>query len=222
MHCSDDSNTRTITLLVNNKEIEVKAGTNLLKACLDHDIYVPNLCYIEGMKHPPVSCRLCFVEIEGRESPVPACTIEVNSKMVVTTDTPMVRRLQKSALKLLLSVHRVDCKNCPANKKCALQNMASLLKVGLKSKTLDLFLRETEAEQSHHFIRYHPNRCVLCGRCVYVCRHHHERTILTFARRGFDTVISFFDMESDGSSCDYCRACIDVCPVAALIPKSPG
>jgi len=211
-----------IRLLVNTKHIEVEAGTNLLKACLDHDIYVPNLCYLEGMKHPPASCRLCFVEIEGRERPVPACSVRVNSAMVVTTDTPGVRRLQKSALQLLLSVHQVDCKNCPANKKCALQDMARYLKVGLKSKGLDLFLNEMEMEQSHQFITHEPNRCVLCGRCVYACRHQQARTLLTFAGRGFDTRISFFETEAGAPLCENCQVCIDVCPVAALMPKPPA
>ena len=210
-----------ITLLIDNKKIEVEAGTNLLKACLDHDIYVPNLCYIEGMKHPPVSCRLCFVEIEGCEKPVPACSVEVNSKMVVTTDTHRVRRLQKSALRLLLSVHHVDCKNCPANRKCELQKMARFLKVGLKSKGLDLFLKEVEVEPNHHLIAYDPNRCVLCGKCVYVCSQQHVQMHLTFAKRGLDTRISFFETESDAPSCEVCRACIDICPVSALIIKPP-
>jgi len=113
-----------VTLLVDNIKLAVEEGTNLLKACLDNNIYIPNLCYVEGMTPPAASCRLCFVEIKGEEHPVTACTVKVNREMVVTTDTPRVRQLQKTALQLLLSVHHVDCRNCPANKKCALQDMA--------------------------------------------------------------------------------------------------
>ena len=54
-----------ITLRIDDQKIEVAEGTNLLNACLANGIYIPNLCYIEGIEHPPVSCRLCFVEIEG-------------------------------------------------------------------------------------------------------------------------------------------------------------
>ncbi len=209
-----------IRLLINNQKIEVKAGTNLLKACLDHDIYIPNLCYIDGMKHPPVSCRLCFVEIEGWERPVAACSIEVTGEMTVYTDTPRVRHLQRSALQLLLSVHRVDCRNCPANRKCVLQDMARFLKTGLKPSGLDRFLKEMEVEDNHPFIVYHPNRCVLCGRCVYACRRENGQALITFAGRGFDTRISFFEMESGTPACNNCRVCIDACPVAALTAKS--
>lgn len=211
----------TITLQIDNKKINVAEGSNLLEACLQNDIYIPNLCYLEGMDHPPASCRLCFVEIEGEIHPTPSCAVRVCNAMIVRTDTPHVRRLQKSALQLLLSVHKVDCKNCPANRKCALQDMAKFLKTALKVKHLDLFIKDIEIDQHHPFLDYYPNRCVLCGRCVYVCRHQQNRMELTFAQRGFDTVIGFFgNPQAMPTSCDACRACVAVCPVAALLPKT--
>jgi NADH dehydrogenase/NADH:ubiquinone oxidoreductase subunit G len=210
-----------ITLRIDGQEIEVVEGTNLLHACLANGIYIPNLCYIEGMEHPPVSCRLCFVEIEGTETPVPSCSVPVDEEMVVHTDTPHVRQLQKTALQLLLSVHDVDCKNCPANRKCALQEMAKFLKIALKSKGLDRLLKETRVDERHPFIDYYPNRCVLCGKCVYVCRQQQNQAGLTFAKRGINTVISFYDRpQTEPPPCDACQACTNVCPVAALLPKS--
>jgi len=210
-----------ITLRIDEQEIEVAEGTNLLEACLVNGIYIPNLCYIEGMEHPPVSCRLCFVEIEGTDNPVSSCSVWVGEELVVHTDTPRVRQLQKTALQLLLSVHDVDCKNCPANRNCALQDMAKFLKVALKSKGLDRLLKETRIDERHPFFDYYPNRCVLCGKCVYVCRHQQNRAGLTFAKRGIDTVVSFYDRpQTEPPPCDSCQACLEVCPVAALLPKS--
>jgi bidirectional [NiFe] hydrogenase diaphorase subunit len=90
--------------------------------------------------------------------------------MVVRTDTPAVRRLQKTGLRLLLSVHVVDCKSCPANKNCELQNLAKFLKVGLKPKTLKRYFKQPEADDTHPYLSYYPNRCVLCRKCLQVCR----------------------------------------------------
>ena len=210
-----------ITLSIDGNKIEAARGANLLKVCLDNDIYIPNLCYLEGMERPPASCRLCFVEIEGEDNLAPACSTVITEEMVVRTDSERVRQLQKSALQLLLSVHDVDCKNCPANRKCALQDIAKFVKIALKTKRLNQVLKENEIDQRHPFLDYYPNRCVLCGRCVFVCRQNHSHTELTFANRGFDTVIRFYGRaQSKALSCDTCQACATVCPVAALLPKT--
>jgi bidirectional [NiFe] hydrogenase diaphorase subunit len=97
-----------LKLRVDDQEIKTKEGKTVLQACLDNQIYIPNLCYLEDMESPSASCRMCFVEIEGMPQPVPSCTVQVNEDMVVKTDTPVVRQLQRTALRLLLSVHDVD------------------------------------------------------------------------------------------------------------------
>jgi predicted molibdopterin-dependent oxidoreductase YjgC len=143
--------------------------------------------------------------------------------MVVKTDTPVVRQLQRTALRLLLSVHDVDCKNCHANKKCELQNIAKFLKVSLKPKRLERYLKETQIDETHPFLIHYPNRCVLCGKCVHICREKHDQSVLTFAKRGFDTVISTYSSTDASSlSCGECDSCVKACPVGALALKESG
>ncbi|MBW1798210.1 MAG: (2Fe-2S)-binding protein [Deltaproteobacteria bacterium] len=214
------TNNKTVKLLVDNKEIEVEEGTTLLKACLENGTYIPNLCHLESMDSPPASCRLCFVDIKGEDRPVTSCTVKVQDGMVVKTDTPSVRRLQGAAFKLLMSVHDVDCAHCPANKKCELQRIAKFLKIGLKPKRLEPILKEAAIEEDHPFLNYYPNRCVLCGKCLFVCQKKHGKPFLTFAKRGFDTEISSYG-EKDLSSlpCEKCIACVEICPVGAITLK---
>ena len=211
-----------VEFLVDNREIQAEEGAILLQACLDNGIYIPNLCYIKGLESASASCRMCFVEIEGEDKPVTSCTIKVRSGMIVKTSTPSVRRLQRTGLQLLLSVHEVDCGRCPANKKCELQHIAKVLKVGLKPKRLERFLKETQREVNHPFLEHFPNRCILCGKCVHVCREKNGRPVLTFAKRGFHTMISFYGEEDRARlACKECVACTEICPVSALTLKEP-
>ncbi len=210
-----------VTIEVDQKRIETEAGTPLLKACLDNGHFIPNLCYLEESESPAACCRLCFVEIEGNDQPVASCCVTVRDGMAVRTDTPSVRQLQVTAFRLLLSVHDVDCKNCPANRQCILQNIAVFLKVGLTPKPFPRRLKEPAIDTVHPCLDYYPNRCVLCGRCVDVCRRSGNRSELTFTKRGFGTVIGFFGRSGDvRQACGQCRACIESCPVSALTPKS--
>ncbi|MBW1900816.1 MAG: (2Fe-2S)-binding protein [Deltaproteobacteria bacterium] len=209
-----------VKLLVDNIEIETEAGTTLLQACLENDIYIPNLCFLERMVHPPASCRMCFVEIEGESGPVTSCTVKVKDGMVVKTDTDAVRRLQRTAFQFLMSVHDVDCGNCPANKRCELQRTAKLLKVGLKPGKLERYLKAVEEDLEHPFLAYHPNRCVLCGKCIFVCKEKHGQPVMTFAKRGLDMIISFYGEENVSAlPCEKCCACVEICPVAAITLK---
>lgn len=209
-----------IRINIDNEEIEAKDGDILLDVCLQNDIYIPNLCYLKEMDTARASCRLCFVEIEGEKKPVTSCTVKVKDGMVVHTNTPDVRRLQKTAFELLLSVHNIDCRNCPANKKCELQRIAKFLHVPLKQKRIELIEREIKTEEDHPCLKYDPLKCVLCSKCLFVCEKEHGRLYLSFAKRGLDTMINFYgEKDPDKIPCCNCFLCVDICPVGALTKK---
>lgn len=212
-----------VALTVDDRTIAAPAGSSVLLACLAAGITIPHLCWLEtdSPADAPAACRLCFVEIDGFREPVTACTVTVESGMTVRTGTEAVRKLQKTAFKLLLSVHRVDCKHCPANKACALQDMAKFLGVGLGCKPFERVLKEPEVDTRHPVLDYYPNRCVLCGICVRICRDRHESSLLNFAGRGFDTVVGYFDTDPDAAGdCASCQACITACPTGALVERT--
>ena len=210
-----------VEIYVNEQPIQVPEGTSLLSACLANGYYIPNLCYLKTLDRQSASCRMCFVEIEGRDQPVAACTETVTQSLVVKTDTDTVRRLQKSALQLLLSVHRVECKDCPANRNCGLQTIAKFLNVGLKQKNFSSTFKQPDVDSRHPCMDYYPNRCILCGKCVRVCRQQHGVALLSFAQRGFNTVISVYPHDHQAKmQCHGCLHCVEVCPVGALLPKS--
>lgn len=208
-----------VTLTIDGIRVRAPRGEGLLWAALDKGIYIPNLCAIREADLPFGACRLCFVEIEGRGSLVTACSEPVEEGMVVHTRTPRVDRLRRTAFELLLSHHHLDCSNCLKNKNCELQRIASRLGFRLKLQRFRPIPRSLPIDSSHPLFIYDPNKCVLCGKCVWVCQEHGIGAI-DFAFRGIDTQVSTFNnVPLIDSKCDSCLQCVDVCPVGALVRK---
>jgi bidirectional [NiFe] hydrogenase diaphorase subunit len=209
-----------ITLSIDSREVRAKEGQKLLWAALDHGVYIPNLCAMREADLPFGGCRLCLVEIEGRRSPVAACSQQVEDGMVVRTDTPQVKRLRRTAFELLLSHHHLDCAHCPKNKKCELQRIATHQGFKLKLERLRRIPRDLPVDSSHPLFTYDPNKCVICGKCVWVCQRHGVGAI-DFAYRGLDTRVSTFDnMPMVDAKCDSCLECVMVCPAGALTERN--
>lgn len=210
-----------VALLIDGIQVKAKEGEKLLWAALDNGFYIPNLCSIRQSDSPLASCRLCFVEIEGRDAPVTACTETVKDGMVVHLNTSRVNRLRNTAFELLLSNHKLDCGHCAKNKNCELQNIASRLGLKLKLTRFRQLPQDLAVDSSHPLFIYDPNKCVLCGKCVWVC-HEQGTGILDFAFKGIDTRVSTIgDVPLAEAGCNSCLACIAVCPVGALVAK-PG
>ena len=208
------------TIIIDGTEIKAKDGESLLWTALDNGFYIPNLCALRGFTPSTASCRLCFVEIEGKPAPVTSCTEQIKDGMVVHLNTVEVKRIRNTAFRLLLSNHAIDCSHCDKNRNCELQNIASNLGLKLKHDKLRKIPRDYPVDSSHALFYYDPNKCVLCGRCIRVC-HENGTGILEFAFRGISTIVSTFNgIPLAEANCDSCLECVKVCPVGSLVAKS--
>ncbi|MGD0918970.1 MAG: 2Fe-2S iron-sulfur cluster-binding protein, partial [Thermodesulfobacteriota bacterium] len=174
-----------IHISIDKKEIECNEGETLLWVALDNGIYIPNLCAMKEMAQPYGACRLCYVEVEEKDWPVTACTTKVKEGMVVHTKGTKALRLARTAFELILSNHPVDCAHCFKSSSCKLPKIAKHLKVKLNTKRFKKFLRDLPIDETSPVFIYDPNKCVLCGKCVWLCQEKLDTSAIGFAYRGF-------------------------------------
>lgn len=206
--------------MIDDKQVKATEGQTILWAALDNGIYIPNLCSIRDTAEPFAGCRLCFVEVEGEGEPVTACTLPVKEGMVVHTRGRIALRLARTSAELLLTSHPVDCAHCLKRGSCELHKIAKHLGIKLKTKRFRKFERRLPIDESSSVFVYDPNRCVLCGKCVWVCRERAGIGAIGFTRRGFKRMVSTFeDRPIAESGCQECAECVSVCPVGALTLK---
>jgi bidirectional [NiFe] hydrogenase diaphorase subunit len=210
---------KLVTLTIDGNEVKAKNGDCLLCVALDNGFYIPNLCTLRNSKPAPAACRLCFVELEGKKLPVTSCTVSVKEGMVVKLNTDGVKRIRNAAFELLLSHHQIDCAHCEKNRNCGLQNIAAKLDLKLKPERFHHISRNLPIDGNHPLFYYNPNKCILCGRCIQICKEQGSGT-LDFAFRGINTTVSTFTgIPLSGACPNSCLACVAVCPVGSLVAK---
>lgn len=207
-----------ITLIIDEREVNVPKGTTVLEACRMNNIPIPTLCHIPGIT-PSGACRLCVVQVEGWSNLPPSCATKVSQGMKIETQSPKVRNARKTILDLLVANHPLDCMTCQKLGDCALAEYA--YEYGVTGKEYQGEKRNYPIDNDNPYILRDLNKCILCGKCVATCEAVPERNILGFAYRGFQVKVStFLDTDLKDSDCVYCNRCVAVCPVGALQDKS--
>jgi len=205
---------KTVTLKIDGKEIKAPEGMNLIDAAELAGIHIPNLCYLKGMKGVG-ACRLCLVEIEGMKAPVIACNTRVKEGMAVNTKTEKVEEVRKFVIDLILSMHPLDCMTCTKAGICRLQSYA--YNFGIKESSFTRKKFGYPIDEANPFIKRDPEYCILCGRCVRICKEQ-GTNVLDFMGRGVGSkVVTANDKPLQESECTFCGSCVDVCPVNALL-----
>ncbi len=212
---------KEVTLTIDGVKLTVPEGTSIMRAAMEIGTQIPKLCATD-MLDAFGSCRLCLVEIQGRNGTPASCTTPVADGMVVQTQTDRLKRLRKGVMELYISEHPLDCLTCSANGDCELQDMAGA--VGLREVRYGYDGERHPnpgIDASNPYFTFEPSKCIVCSRCVRACEEVQGTFALTIAGRGFDSVVSpsqqqpFFDSE-----CVSCGACVQACPTATLNEKS--
>ena len=223
---------KQVTLTVDGFSVTVPEGTSIMRASMETGIAIPKLCATD-MVDAFGSCRLCLVEIEGRNGTPSSCTTPVMPGMVVHTQTSRLKEIRKGVMELYISDHPLDCLTCAANGDCELQDMAGA--VGLRDVRYGyggdnhVRAKNNDAEnfkwmakdESNPYFTYDPSKCIVCSRCVRACEEVQGTFALTIEGRGFGSRVSpgahelFLDSE-----CVSCGACVQACPTATLTEKS--
>ncbi len=157
-------------LTLNGKEVEFNPGETILQVAWREGVKIPVFCYHPKLE-PEASCRVCLVEVElkGRRGLLPACATKAAEGMVVETETPQVReKVRARTLEFLLANHPLECPVCDAGGECDLQNLTYLY--GDPVHRYDFPRRLKPKFDIGPLLRFYPNRCVMCTRCVRLYR----------------------------------------------------
>src|SRR6201995_1297961 len=162
-----------ITLTIDGQSVTVPEGTSLMRAAMEAGTQIPKLCATD-MVDAFGSCRLCLVEIEGRNGTPASCTTPVAPGIKVHTQTSRLKDIRKGVMELYISDHPLDCLTCAANGDCELQDMAGA--VGLRDVRYgyegdnhvkarsngDVNAAWMPKDESNPYFTYDPSKCIVC------------------------------------------------------------
>ena len=202
-----------VNLMIDGKQISVKENTTIMEAAAQNGIPIPKLCYLKGINEI-AACRVCVVELEGKEKLITSCNNVAEEGMVIFTNSPKVRRHRRTNVELILSQHDCQCVSCARSGNCSLQSVANSLNI------LDIpyrkVLEKQPWDQSFPLIR-DSSKCIKCMRCVQVCEKIQGLGVWDVEGTGSRTTVNVSNHRSiHEADCSLCGQCITHCPVGAL------
>ena len=229
-------------LTIDGQSVTAEEGQTVLECALENDISIPHLCMHSSLS-PFGACRLCVVEIEGMRGYPTSCTTPAAEAMVVRTDTEALQNLRRNILALMMLEHpsaclvcgrrelceqyrpeaeragsTTGCHTCNNKEVCEVRVLADDL--GLTELPVPPVYHERPVERSEPFMDRDLNLCILCGRCVRICKYHQGKSVIDFVGRGSETRIGqAFGHSLLEAGCQFCGSCVDVCPTGSLADR---
>ncbi len=218
-----------VTLTIDGKICEARQGDNILDVARANDIFIPALCYLTRCS-PTLACRLCLVEADGKQ--VYACNAKAKTDMQVVTTTANIVKERRAIMEVYNINHPLQCGVCDQSGECELQNNTLFMNVNSQNYAI----RPTNLPtQKWGVMKYDPSLCVMCEKCVTVCKDMVGSSALGTVKKESDAIskehketmpkdayavwnrlnkslISF-----EQAKCVDCGECISVCPVGALV-----
>ncbi len=151
-------------IIIDDREIEVAAGTKVIEAAENLGIMIPRFCY-----HPALgsvgACRVCAVKfLQGPFKGVQmSCMVDAQDDMVVSTTDEEAVAFRKYVIEWLMLHHPHDCPVCDAGGHCLLQDMTVSGGHGLRR-----YLGKKRTYRDQYLgplIQHEMNRCIHCYRC---------------------------------------------------------
>ncbi len=197
------------TLLLNGREVDFRPGQTILEVAEAHAVRIPTLCHL-ARTGPTATCRICVVELLDSDILVPACATPANAGMDVRTDSKRVKTARQEILRLLIARGHHDCPVCDQGGECTLQDLVH--EYGLEHVPMTEPPRDSPPEYATSLIRYWPERCVLCYRCVSACRDYKHIGAIDIQGAGNQGRV----VAVNPDICEACGECLLACPTGAL------
>lgn len=202
-----------VTITIDKKTIQVPKGTTILEAAKQNGIPIPTLCYLKDINEIG-ACRVCLVELEGKDRLITACNNVVEEGMVIYTNSPKVRQARITNVRLILSQHDCNCPTCVRSGNCSLQKLANAL--GIIRVPYEKQLFHSRWTKNFPLLRNYE-KCIKCMRCIQICDKVQNMHVWDLANTGSRTTVDVTGNRIlEESDCALCGQCITHCPVGAL------
>ena len=209
-----------INVKINGIAVSVPKGSTVLEAARYAGVEIPTLCFLKEINEIG-ACRICMVEVSEGGRPArlaTACVYPVSEGMEVVTSSPRIEKSRKTTLQMILSTHDRKCLTCVRSTNCELQKLCRDYGIEDAGKYDGLKPQYAIDTSAPHLVRDN-NKCILCRRCVAVCKQQLV-SVIGANDRGIDThIASAFELDLDNTPCVSCGQCTAVCPTGALVEK---